>query len=127
MSASADNSILIVEDHPDTAEMLRLYLGRHGMHADVAPTGPAALELLSHHRPRCMIVDETMPEMTGLEFVRHCRQHPDYHDIPVVFYSAAFERRKQAEAASLGATAWYIKGISRLEDLRSHVADCCQS
>jgi CheY-like chemotaxis protein len=114
-------SILIVEDHADTAEMLRRYLHRNGYEAEVVPNAAAALSSLASHRPACMILDQTMPGMTGLDLMRQLQANPTVSDIPVYFYSAAFDQGKQIEARSLGAKGWYIKGISRLTDLMDHV------
>jgi putative two-component system response regulator len=116
-----ETSVLIVEDHADTAEMLRRYLARKGYTAEVAPNGVAALSSVARRRPTCVILDETMPGMTGLAVLREMQATPEVRDIPVFFYSAAFDRRKQQEAEALGARGWYVKGISRLTDLMDNV------
>jgi putative two-component system response regulator len=119
--------ILIVEDHADTAEMLRRYLARRGLAVDVAGSGSEALRFLADKKPSCMILDETMPGMSGLDLLRRIQAEPEHRDIPVFFYSAAFEQRKQAEAATLGAKGWFIKGISRLDDLMQQIIQQCSA
>ena len=42
----------------------------------------------------------------------------------MVFYSAAFDWRKVAEARGLGAKAWLVKGVNRLSDVVDQVAQC---
>jgi DNA-binding response OmpR family regulator len=128
MMATADttevadpHTVLIVEDHADTAEMLRRFLVRNGMGAEVALDAEMAMSAMARSRPSCVILDETMPGRTGLELLRRLREHPAYRDLPVLFYSAAFDWRKQAEARSLGAKGWFIKGVSRLPDLMEQV------
>ncbi len=86
--------------------------GKDLFDAEAAPTAQA---------PSCLIVDQTMPGMTGLDLMRALHGDPEVADIPVYFYSAAFDQGKQREAQSLGAKGWYIKGISRLSDLMDNV------
>jgi CheY-like chemotaxis protein len=113
--------VLIVEDHADTAEMLRRFLGRNGVAAEVASGAEVALTALAQRTPSCLILDETMPGTTGLELLRRLRQNPVHRDLPVVFYSAAFDWGKQVEARALGARGWLVKGVSRLSDLMEQV------
>ena len=115
--------VLIVEDHADTAEMLRRLLARNGFAADVAMNAAEAIEKLERQRPTCLILDETMPGMTGLELMRHIQAHPKHREIPVLFYSAAFDAQKQAQAKAMGAKGWFIKGVSRLPDLVEQVKE----
>jgi CheY-like chemotaxis protein len=115
------DSVLIVEDHADTAEMLRRLLVRNGFKADVANSAGEAIEMMDRQRPTCLILDETMPGMTGLDLMRHMSNDPQHREIPVLFYSAAFDAQKQATAKALGARGWFIKGVSRLPDLVDEV------
>jgi CheY-like chemotaxis protein len=118
-------SVLIVEDHADTAEMLQKYLKRKGCDAEVVGDGVSALEYLEQGVPRCLIVDEGMPRMTGLDLLKQLQARPEYRGIPVVFYSAAFDWRKQMEAEALGAKGWYIKGVSSLKEMMGKVLGFC--
>jgi CheY-like chemotaxis protein len=121
-------SVLIVEDHFDTADMLRQYLRRQGVDAEVVGDGMAALEYLEQGTPRCLILDEGMPGMTGLELLRQLKARPEYRGLPVYFYSAAYEWRKQMEAEALGAQGWYIKGVTKLQDMMARViGECCRA
>ena len=134
MFASASNpmlalasqcAVLIVEDHVDTADMLRRFLRRNHFSAEVVYGGMAALEFLERGQPRCVIIDEMMPDMTGLDLLRQLKARPEYRHIPAFFYSANFDWRKQMEAEALGAKAWFIKGVSNLKDLIEKVMEWC--
>jgi two-component system chemotaxis response regulator CheY len=120
-AGGASRAVLIVEDHADTAEMLRRFLARNGMRAEVVLDPWDALSTIARRRPACVILDETMPGVTGLGLLKQMREFPEFRDIPVVFYSAAFDSRKQEEARQLGAKGWFIKGVSRLPDLMQQV------
>lgn len=118
-------AVLIVEDHADTAEMLQNYLKRKGFTSESVANGMAALEFMEQSRPRCLIVDEMMPVMNGLDLLRQLKARPEYAGIPVLFYSATYDWRKQMEAEALGAKGWYIKGVSNLKRLAEEVASFC--
>ena len=64
-----------------------------------------------------MIVDMMMPGMSGLEVLRHVRNNPQTHDIPVVIYSACSEEREMARARSAGANDYWIKVSMRLDEI----------
>jgi CheY-like chemotaxis protein len=126
MLATAERcTILVVEDHADTAGMLTRHLGRRGLCAETVGTGPEALEYLAQTKPCCIVLDEGMPGMSGLEFFRHLLAWSETRDIPVFFYSASFDWRKQMEATALGAKGWFVKGVSRMQDLLDAVEACC--
>jgi CheY-like chemotaxis protein len=125
LALASSCSVLIVEDHSDTADMLRRYLEREGCDAEIVGDGRQALEYLERGRPRCLIVDEGMPGMTGLELLRQLQARPEYRGIPVIFYSAAYEWRKQMEAEALGAKGWYIKGVTALGEMLKRVKQEC--
>jgi CheY-like chemotaxis protein len=125
LAVATSCAVLIVEDHADTADMLRSHLKRKGFNADIVDNGQAALEYLELHRPRCLIVDEGMPIMNGLALLRQLQARPELRHLPVIFYSGAFDWRKQMEAEALGAKAWFIKGVTNLKDVMQSVITFC--
>lgn len=126
LALSSTCAVLIVEDHADTADMLRNFLSRKGLKAEVVNDGMAALEFLEAGTPRCIIVDYAMPRMDGLELLRQIKSRPEYSHLPVLFYSATYDWRKQMEAEAIGAAGWYIKGISSLKELVKVVQSFCE-
>ncbi|MFZ2502723.1 MAG: response regulator transcription factor [Nocardioides sp.] len=65
--------ILIAEDDPKQAGLLRSYLEREGHSVLVAPDGLIALELLRAKRPDLLLLDLMMPRMDGLDVCRIIR------------------------------------------------------
>jgi CheY-like chemotaxis protein len=53
-----------------------------------ATNGRVALDRLKEARPDAIILDLMMPEMDGFEFIAELRNHPGWHDIPVVVVTA---------------------------------------
>jgi CheY-like chemotaxis protein len=62
--------ILVVEDHDDTREMVEALLSAEGYAVITAENGRRGLEQLRHARPCLVLLDLTMPVMTGWEFRR---------------------------------------------------------
>jgi PAS domain S-box-containing protein len=65
--------LLVVDDEPDTLELLRLSLGGHGAEVWTAESAGAALELFGRARPHLVISDVGMPLVDGYEFLRRLR------------------------------------------------------
>ena len=116
--------VLIVDDHADSAEMLRRVLARRNVDAHVSLGPTAALVVAKAERPTVIVLDELMPEFSGLELLRRLRADPDLRGTPVFFYSAAYDADRQTQAARLGAKAWLVKGVARLQDVVDQVLVC---
>jgi len=65
--------IVLVEDHADTRESLRILLEQEGHEVSVAEDGPAGFERILAERPDLAIVDIGMPGFDGLELARRMR------------------------------------------------------
>jgi CheY-like chemotaxis protein len=91
MSAGA-RSVLIVEDHVDSRELLAEFLEALGYEVSMAGHGQEALELLrSGLRPSVVLLDLMMPVMSGWELMEHVRADEGLCTLPVVVVSGAGE------------------------------------
>ena len=114
MSAPAGN-VLIVEDDPDTREMLTMLLSTEGFHAVAAEDGLEALHLLrtvrhrAPHVPCLVLLDLKMPRLGGGEFRRAQLGDPTVASVPVAVMSGASDAEQRAQA--LGAVASLTKPI----------------
>jgi CheY-like chemotaxis protein len=79
---------LVVEDDVETQEVTRRLLEKAGIQVMVAENGRVALERLAENQPELILLDLTMPEMDGFEFVDHVRQHEAWRAIPIVVVTA---------------------------------------
>jgi CheY-like chemotaxis protein len=81
--------ILVVEDEPDTRELLDFTLRWNGHHVDTATNGREALDLLAEHSYDVILSNLNMPEMDGEDLYRRI-EHGWPHLAPrVVFVTAA--------------------------------------
>jgi CheY-like chemotaxis protein len=108
-------NVLIVEDDPDTREMLATLLSMDGFHVVAAEDGLEALHLLRtvRHRapdtPCLVLLDLKMPRLGGLEFRRAQLGDPTVANVPVAVMSGAADLELRAQA--LGAVASVAKPI----------------
>jgi signal transduction histidine kinase/CheY-like chemotaxis protein len=80
--------LLVVEDEPANAELLRRVLERDGWVVDNAADGLEALALVARTRPALILLDLMMPQMDGLEFLEQLRRNPAAASIPVIVLTA---------------------------------------
>jgi CheY-like chemotaxis protein len=68
--------VLIIDDHPDTADMMATLVGLWGHEARVALDGPSGLALARSYHPDVVFLDITLPGMDGWEVAGRLRQDP---------------------------------------------------
>jgi CheY-like chemotaxis protein len=108
---SLDKSILVVEDHADTRNVMRTLLETEGYRVICAANGLEALEGLHNGEPPCLILlDLNMPVMDGLRFGQEMRRDPEMLHIALVVISA--DENLTEVAASLGAAGYCSKPVN---------------
>ncbi len=81
-----DGFVLVVEDNPETLNMLARSLELEGIKVRTANSVFRALEALhdGSQRPALIITDLMMPQTTGWDFLKHLRAEPALSSMPVV-------------------------------------------
>jgi PAS domain S-box-containing protein len=90
--------LMIVEDDPDTLEMLRATLEARGFRVTACESAVQTLEVASANQVDLIISDIGMPEMDGFQMIRQLREVAGYQDIPAIALSG-YASEKDAEAA----------------------------
>ena len=62
-----NQTVMVVDDEPDTIDLVRLVLESEGIDVVGANSGPECLEMLDSNRPDAILLDIMMPEMDGWE------------------------------------------------------------
>ena len=70
----AKQHLLLVDDDPQSLQLMEVSLRKAGFATSTAADGKAALARLQAARPSLVIADDDMPGMDGLEFLRRCRE-----------------------------------------------------
>ena len=116
-------TVLIVEDDPDTREMLGKFLELEGFHVETAANGQQALDKLATGVNASVIVlDLMMPVMDGWQFRRRQAEDARIAKIPTIIVSAAGRDRM----AQVSADAYLAKPID-MEELLTRVSEFCKS
>jgi len=106
-------TILIVEDEPEIRRFLRFSLGAEGYRVVESSTGRRGTIDAGTHKPDVAIVDLGLPDVDGVEVVRHIRE---WSPMPIIILSARSQERTKIEAFGAGADDYVTKpfGISEL-------------
>jgi CheY-like chemotaxis protein len=102
--------ILIVEDSPLQAEILKSILEQHHYrHIVVANDGKEALALINKHKPTILISDIIMPEMDGYQLCRYIKADANLKDIPVILLTTLSNSKDVIKALECGANRFITK------------------
>lgn len=105
--------IVIVEDDPNIADLVELYLRRDGYRPYQAASGERALEVIAERRPKLILLDVGLPgELDGLDVCRAVRAESD---VPIVFLTARDDEVDRVLGLELGADDYVTKPFSPRE------------
>jgi len=80
--------VLVVDDDPNIADMLRQFLPEKEFKLDSAPDGEAGLEAVEANPPDIILLDLVMPRLDGFGFIDRLRANPQTRDLPVIVISS---------------------------------------
>ena len=102
-------TILVVDDEPNIADLVELYLRRDGYRVVKAATGEEVAGAVRSHRPRLVVLDVGLPDIDGLEVCRRLRRTSA---IPVIFLTARDTEIDRVLGLELGADDYVTKPFS---------------
>ncbi len=105
-------TVLIVEDDPNTAELVATYLQRENFVALVEHDGARGLQLARERQPDLLILDVMLPGLDGLEICRRLRSESQ---VPILLLTAREEELDRVLGFSLGADDYVVKPFSPRE------------
>lgn len=94
--------ILLVDDEPGFAELLRDLLEMDHYEVVTAENGEEGLEKLKTFTPDVIISDIVMPRMSGFEMFKQVKAGPETSAIPFLFITGFQDERVLAEARKVG-------------------------
>jgi two-component system, OmpR family, phosphate regulon response regulator OmpR len=98
--------VLLIEDDPRLAEMVKTYLGEAGFHVTIAPKGAAGIAAQAREAYDALILDLMLPDMDGLEVCRRIRAKAD---TPILMLTARGEAMDRVVGLELGADDYLAK------------------
>jgi CheY-like chemotaxis protein len=83
-----ERKVLVAEDNPALAAVMRFHLERAAFQVEVARDGQEAWDLLQKGTYALVITDQQMPRMSGCEICRRMRQDPRLAGVPILMVTA---------------------------------------
>lgn len=118
-------SVLVVEDNPRFRESFAEAVQGDASFALVgaAANGADGLRMLNEHRPDVLLVDLDLPDMSGVELIRHAARHLPDSDVMVI--TVFGDERSIIESIEAGATGYLLKDamppdfVGQIRELRA--------
>ena len=112
----------MVEDEPDTREMICRSLRKAGWTVREATNGREAIAQVRGDKPAVILLDLLMPEMDGFEVVEEVRRNPDWKSIAIVILTAKDLTDEDRERLSGSVQRILQKGAFKRDDLLAEVS-----
>lgn len=109
--------IFIVDDTPESLEMLAQLLIIKGYRVQPFISGKMALDAIRRHHPELVLLDIMMPDMDGYEVCRQLKADDATRHIPVIFISALNEAIDKVKAFDIGGIDYVTKPFQMEEVL----------
>ena len=103
--------ILIVDDSTTNQVLLEAILHEEGYNTVTAYDAKEAFKLIEKEKPKLILLDLLMPEVSGFDFLREVKANPKTSDIAVLVVSAVGSTDNVALCKSLGAAEFFNKPI----------------
>ncbi|MBT7216487.1 MAG: response regulator transcription factor [Verrucomicrobia bacterium] len=108
-------SILIIEDEIDIANLVGFNFERNGYSVDIAHDGREGLEKILKNQPDLVILDLMLPEIDGYKILKKMQRDTRSHSIPVIMLTAKSQIDDRLKGLELGADDYITKPFSPKE------------
>ena len=102
-------TVLIVEDEPEFAALVELWVGQAGYRTVVARTGPDALRRFYDERPDLVVLDVALPGLDGWQLLERLRE---FSRVPILMVTARGSEAEKVRGLRLGADDYITKPVS---------------
>ncbi|RYD63741.1 MAG: response regulator, partial [Sphingomonadales bacterium] len=121
-----EGEVLIVEDDPDSAEVMERTVHRLGFTTRIARDGAEGLAALAEHTPSAILLDLNMPNLNGFDFIEALGRREELARIPLIVLSGQELSVAQHHRLLAAGVRYYMKGNAApreiAESLREMVA-----
>ena len=119
--------MLVVEDHKDTAESLRLRLQLWGHQVRVAHDGPTGLTVARALQPQVVLLDLSLPGLSGFDVAERLRQQPGLGGALLVAVTGFAQEDDRRRSKEVGCDEYLVKPVDprELRRLLSRVGRRC--
>ena len=119
-SSPAVARLLIIDDEPSLCQLLEIAFRKEGYKVETTTSGQSAIQKINSQAYDLIISDIRMPDISGIDLLRHARQHHSSAGFILITAVPAVETAIQA--LNLGANCYVVKTHSLVEELKLVVA-----
>lgn len=94
--------ILVIDDDPQTLDMVELVLRREGYNVMRSFSATDALQIVEKATPDLFVIDAVLPDLDGLSLCRKLRANPQTREVPILFVTGRDSPYDVAEALAAG-------------------------
>ncbi len=113
-------TLILVDDNKDIQTVVALSLKKVGFKIVVFGTGQAALDAMDEVQPDIVVVDQGLPDMSGIELGTRIRMSPGGKTIALVMFTGSLLRETHQLAKEAGFDDFLVKPI-RMQNLRERL------
>src|SRR5688572_3229648 len=120
------NTVLVVDDTPETLGLLTDTLDHAGFTVLIATDGESALDLVDQITPDLVLMDAAMPGMDGFETCRRLKRDKSLSHLPVIFMTGLSDTEHVIAGLTAGGVDYVTKPIvvdELLARIRVHLAN----
>lgn len=107
--------VLVAEDDPDVRELVIFKLEQAGYDVVGVADGPAVIRAVAEHRPDLVLLDISMPGMSGLDVCRQLRADPASAATRIMLLTARAQEHDVTNGFAAGADDYLVKPFSPRE------------
>lgn len=121
--ADDQKTILLVEDEPLLANLLKQRLEKENFRVLLGRDGEEALKILETETPHLILLDIILPKVSGFEVMETIKTNPKLKQAPIIIISNLGQDSDVAKGQSLGAIEYFVKAQVSIEELVVKVKD----
>lgn len=103
MEVKDDIRILVVDDIKSNLTVMREFIKKMGYTPYLAQSAKDAIKIIDHQMPHLILLDVSMPEISGFEFCEMLKKDVHTRQIPIIFISATEDKEDRTTGFELGA------------------------
>lgn len=104
--------VLVVDDEPNIVLSLEFLMQQAGFDVTTALDGESALALVSENPPDLVLLDISLPGISGFEVLEQLRNQPSFKRLPIVMLTAHGREVEREKGLALGADDYITKPFS---------------
>ena len=113
--------ILLAEDEPLLANLLKQRLEKAGFEVLPARDGEEALNLLRQTKADLLLLDIILPKISGFELMEKINEDPQISGVPIIIVSNLGQESDMEKGKSLGAVGYFVKAHVSIDELVNKV------